>query len=299
MKDGTGMATMGTPTASKEVSGGGSKSLGSRVVSIKKKNLHPKTELWHSVHVVGPENGSSFAQMFARAKCSKSKRGVEDADIVVFTGGCLDIHPELYGISVQESHNSVYFESQACVDLMLEWIETYQECMYTGKAMVGVCLGAQFLHVMNGGKLYQDVDSHQSSHPLYCATTGATIMNASSVHHQMCVENDDMVVLGTACESNERWIDRTNCDLVIDDPRKDDIEAFFYPDTLCLGFQGHPEYSGYDEYTEWCMRQMLDRLINNGRMALENSVLKLKGEHLAQRKFKLPDTVQAFIKEYS
>lgn len=257
------------------------------------------TELWQSVHVVGPENGPGFAQMLARAKCRKSENGLQDADFVVFTGGSVDIHPELYGVDSNETHDSVWFENQNCIYTMMEYLDTWQECYYVGIPMVGVCLGAQFLHVMNGGKLYQDVDNHNSDHALYCARTGQTIMEASSVHHQMCIENPVMEVLGTTCETNERWRDRNTCDLVIDKPDAEDIEAFWYKDTASLGFQGHPEYQGYPQYTEWCLQQINHHLICNPDLHYVDNCLRMKDEVMQERQFTLPDSVHKFIKEYS
>ena len=103
--------------------------------------------------------------MLARAKCRKSENGVQDADIVIFTGGSCDVHPMLYGVDPNETHDSVWFENQGCIDTMMEYIDVWQECFYTGTPMVGICLGAQFLAVMHGAKLYQDVDNHNSDHP--------------------------------------------------------------------------------------------------------------------------------------
>jgi len=292
MKDNTGMDTMDTSAKS------GNKTRDVKVVSVRRRPVENPVELWHSVYVVGPENGPGFAQMFVGAKCHKAKT-LQDADIVVFTGGSLDIHPEMYGVSPEDTHDTVWFESQECADLMIKYIETYQECLFTGKAMIGVCLGAQFLHVMNGGTLYQDIDSHNSDHPIYCATTGKTFYETPSVHHQACKLNEKMVILATAAESNERWLNRTNCELVVDDPTKEDIEAFFYPGTMCLGIQGHPEYQGYPDYTQWFLNQILDRIINSPKMHLEKSVLTMKQEYLKKQDTSLPKTVQEFIKEYS
>lgn len=294
MKKNTGTDTMEKDPTMKEQSGNKT----SRVVAIRQNPRGDATELWQTVHVVGPEAGPNFAQMLARAKCRKSERGVQDADLVIFTGGGTDVHPLLYGVDPNDTHDSVFFERQSCVDTMMEYIETWQECFYLGIPMIGVCLGAQFLHVMNGGKLYQDVDNHNSDHPIYDQRTGRTIKETSSVHHQMCIEHPDMNVVATCVESNERWRDRTVCDLVIDKPDEEDIEAFWYENTLCLGIQGHPEYSGYPEYTEWFLQQVNHFIMENPRLAYVDNVLRMKNEELQRRNFSLPNTVHEFIKEY-
>lgn len=298
MNANTGTVGTAQATTTSEEKGGTMSGSKSRIVAIRQKPIEHKTELWQTVHVVGPENGPSFAQMLARAKCKKSEDGVQDADIVFFTGGAVDIHPMMYGVDPNDTHENVWFDNPACVDTMMEYIETWQECFYLGIPMVGICLGAQFLAVMNGSKLYQDVDGHNSDHPLYCQRTGKTIWESSSVHHQMVIEDNIMKVLATTCESNERWRNRTQCDLVIDKPDAEDVEAFWYEVTCSLGFQGHPEYQGYPDYTEWCLQQIQHYIIENPRLEYVNNNLRMKQEALQRRNFTLPSSVHDFIKEY-
>lgn len=307
MKGNTGMVTMGKPADSSDSTATGTKTgttttrktgNSGRVVAIRQEpRILPG--LYHTVHVVGPENGPSFAQMLARAGCKKAENGVEDADIVFFTGGSVDIHPMMYGLSDVDTHESVTFESQDCIDTMLEYIDVFQECIEVGAPMVGICLGAQFLHVMNGGKLYQDVDNHYTNHPMFCNRTGKTITEISSVHHQMCIENDVMEVLGTSYEANERWRSGSVCDLVIDKPDDEDVEAFWYPDTLSLGVQGHPEYQGFPEYTDWFLEEINHHIVYNKDLEYEDTWLRLPKKLRDKRKYELPRSVQQFIKEYS
>lgn len=270
-----------------------------KVIVVQQATKPERTELYHTVHVVGPENGPAFAQMLARAKCTKSKNGVQDADIVFFTGGSVDVHPLLYGADPNDAHESVWFESEACTKTMMEYIQVWQECFYLGIPMVGVCLGAQFLAVMNGAKLFQDIDNHNSGHNMHCIRTGTVIDDISSVHHQSVIKDKHMQVIGASYESNERWKNRRECNLVIDKPDEEDVEAFWYEDTMCLGFQGHPEYSGYPEYTEWCMKQIEHYIIYNSKMAYVDSNLRMKQEALQRRNFTLPNSVHEFIKEYN
>lgn len=270
----------------------------SKVITVRQKPIKHKEELYQAVHVVGPESGSGFAQMLARAKCKKSENGVQDADFVIFTGGSVDIHPALYGVDPNDTHESVYFESMECIDTMMQYIETWQECFYLGIPMVGVCLGAQFLHVMNGGVLYQDIDNHNKTHPLYCALTGSTIKESSSVHHQAVKSQKNMKIVATTCESNEKWLNRVKCELVIDKPDEEDIEAFWYEDTACFGVQGHPEYQGFPEYTEWFLRMIQHFIINNEKLEVSSGNLRMKTEAMQRRNFTLPESVHNFIKEY-
>lgn len=285
---------MGAEPRTKEASG----SKG-RLVAIRTDQA-VETSLWQTVHVVGPENGPSFAQFLGRARCDKSKNGVEDADIVFFTGGMVDVHPAMYGADLDLVHESVYWQDQWCVEVMLQYIETYKRCLELGIPMVGVCLGAQFLHVMNGGKVYQDIDNHNSDHALYINSTGETIENSSSVHHQAVVENDKMEVLAVTCESNERWLNANDYELVIDNPSSEDVEAFWYEDTLCLGFQGHPEYQSYPEYSEWCRKMICEYIIaNEDHLEYRNNVLRKKPQLLLEQNLSLPQAIIDFEKEYS
>lgn len=206
-------------------------------------------ELWLEVWLTGtPFEQKQFAEMFARARCYKAK-SPETADLVVFAGG-EDVNPALYG---EMAHSSVHHsESRDKADLDL-----YKKCYENGIPMFGVCRGFQFLHVMNGGKLYQDVDHHQGQHQMFDKVGRRTINNISSVHHQMVRPFPDMTVIGHVSRSTKRW---TNDNNFLTGPAVD-IEAAFYRDTCCLGVQGHPEYRGYAEYTSWCLK-MIDKFIN-------------------------------------
>ena len=62
-----------------------------------------------------------------------------------------------------------------------------------------------------------------------------------------------------------------------------DIEAFWYPDTLCFGVQGHPEYRGYYEYLEWTLSK-LDQLIGkNPYLTLQGRVRRLRPDLIEER----------------
>jgi gamma-glutamyl-gamma-aminobutyrate hydrolase PuuD len=245
-------------------------------------------ELWLNVFVFGPEAGPSFYKMFARAKCFKSDTP-DDADLVVFTGSGHDIDPVLYG---QTPHKSASLSP----DLDRANITLYNFCVKRGIPMFGVCGGAQLLHVMNHGALYQDVDGHNSAHTMWDCVGKVFIERVSSVHHQMCIENKEngMEIIGVSHTSKEKW--SNNLEKVVGGR---DIEAFWYRDTCCLGVQGHPEYSGYNKYTVWCLEQ-IDHYINeNPDLSYRTNDaganhLRLKEELIEQRgsKINLPMIVE-------
>lgn len=236
--------------------------------------------LWMEIYIEGDDfEKHAFSTMFLKAKCRMAKTP-ETADLVVFTGG-VDVDPALYG---EEKHwkTETPDHKRDARDM-----ELYAKCFELGIPMFGVCRGAQFLHVMNGGKLYQHVNNHVGDHEMWALKSGNVkgyerIM-VSSVHHQMCIKNEEMVLLGDSSKATERWIN--NKDKV--EGSKLDVEAYFYPDTCCLGVQGHPEYSGYDQFLEWCIDQMDKFIFSSPETELRGRYRRLKQSVMDGRNVKL------------
>jgi gamma-glutamyl-gamma-aminobutyrate hydrolase PuuD len=193
------------------------------------------------------DDEARFARLLSRSGCYRAD-SIEEADLVVFGGGS-DVEPLLYGESNEERHSTVCFNTERdAAD-----IQIYLQARDQGTPMMGVCRGAQFLHVMNGGKLYQDIDGHMGEHKAYALRDQLLIEKVSSVHHQSCVFNKDMeVLLTTANQTTVRWLNND----VKDTSAKVDIEAFYYRDSGCFGVQGHPEYSGCNKFSVWCLEQL-------------------------------------------
>lgn len=198
-----------------------------------------------------------FAEMLIKAKCYKAD-SPETADFVIFGGG-VDVNPLLYD---EECHPSVHFYSKRDEDD----IKLYEYCLQEGIPMLGICRGAQFLHVMNGGKLFQDVDGHNGAHQLWDCKNRRSVGTTSSVHHQMVRPNKlgGMEVLADARISKTRWKNKTEKE----EGSSMDIEAFFYRDTCCLGIQGHPEYRGYAQFTQWSLQMMDEYFVANPDLSL-------------------------------
>ncbi len=228
--------------------------------------------LYLEVWVEGPpEDTAGFAEMFAKCRCTKAV-SPEEADIVVFTGGP-DVNPIYYGA---RRHEMTLFDSERdSSDLKL-----YGTCLALGIPMFGVCRGAQFLHVMNGGSLYQHVDRHNVPHSMYDPLAKRMIKSVSSVHHQMCIKQEGMVVLGDSFAASNRWTDGVEPAVV---GTKMDVEAYFYPETLCYGVQGHPEYKGFTEYTLWCLERMEDLLTRNPDTEVRKNNVRLKQTLIDER----------------
>jgi gamma-glutamyl-gamma-aminobutyrate hydrolase PuuD len=232
-----------------------------REVQVHRDTSMAYPELWLQVYIA-PDNPLEhvlFRELFVRARCFEAQTP-DEADLVVFGGGS-DVSPHLYGIEDGDNHPKV----QSDIERDNQDITLYVECVSKGIPMFGVCRGAQFLHVMNGGKLFQHVNNHYGQHSMVDVGTGEVIQKISSSHHQMCSTNisGGMQVLGHSHGvSSERWLDE---DLVHKDAYNNDIEAFWYPETGCLGVQGHPEYRGYHEYAVWCLNQINDKFVVSHR----------------------------------
>lgn len=181
------------------------------------------------VLVVGGNMGVS--NMFVQAGFALVSE-LENAELVCFTGGA-DVSPALYGEPNVKSYNDK--------DRDVREQAVFEACMAMNIPMVGICRGAQFLNVMSGGRMWQDVDNHAigNTHQLNCSHTGE-IYDVSSTHHQMMRPSEDALVLATAKLSTYKL---SGADGLVKMTEKDfDVEVAWYPKTKCLCFQPHPEF---------------------------------------------------------
>src|SRR5690606_31443963 len=104
-----------------------------------------------NVYIVGPypEYGRMFISQSSDYKLVDT---VEDADLVVFCGG-EDVSPRYYG---QHPHSTTHSNEKR----EEKEYKLYRQAKELGIPCVVICRGKQFLHVMNGVSLYQDVDGH-------------------------------------------------------------------------------------------------------------------------------------------
>lgn len=130
-----------------------------------------------------------------------------DIDIVLFDGGA-DVHPAFYGGT---------FHSAMGVNLARDWQEKIIFDFYSGLHTIfaGICRGAQFLNVMMGGTLYEDLPSakigHNHIHQVMlldseCLATYLKLENGdeitvNSLHHQ-AVKDLGIGLLPTMIDSN-------------------------------------------------------------------------------------------------
>lgn len=160
---------------------------------------------------------------------------IDAADAVVFTGG-EDVTPFLYG---ENKHPRTQFNYRRD----LTEINVYKR-IKNHIPKIGICRGAQFLNVMNGGRLWQDVDLHAvaGGHPMRTHT--GRIIQVTSTHHQMMIPGHGGTVLGRANVARRKE-NETDGILTIKEAGRvewDDIEVVAYPISNTICYQPHPEY---------------------------------------------------------
>ncbi len=101
---------------------------------------------------------------------------LDRADLVIFTGG-EDVDPKYYG---EEKHPSTWSNPKR---------DAYEKQIFDlikpNQIVVGICRGSQFLCVMNGGKLVQNVTGHAMYGEHKIINKEGKIFKITSTHHQM------------------------------------------------------------------------------------------------------------------
>lgn len=183
------------------------------------------------VYVVGPEKHYS-KWLYDHTLVDK----VEDADIVLFTGG-EDVDPSLYDC---EKHPTTH--SNIRRDLREKAIF---EKVRPDQACIGICRGSQFLCVMNGGKLVQNIGGHAmfGTHEIRSFLRSSTY-EITSTHHQMqypfnLKEHIDYTPL---FYSRRRLSIYYEGDGIEEPPYEPEIILYHREGKpKCLAIQGHPE----------------------------------------------------------
>lgn len=219
-----------------------------------------------SVYIQGP-GGAPYERMFASMGIIRAKT-IEEASFVCFTGG-EDVDPDLYG---EKALRSTHFNTLRDDFDNAAYARAKDDASLGGKPCVGVCRGGQFLNVMNGGKLWQDVDRHTNSHTIWDPHIQKEFF-VSSTHHQQMIPHHSGVLVAYAGISHSKtgfgkgWSSnldsagiRGNKDYmagVIPSNAKEsvhpslDVEVVWYPETKDLCFQPHPEFGVTSECKDY------------------------------------------------
>lgn len=211
------------------------------------------------VHIIS--GNQQYHRMFLDRGFAVAKTP-EEADFLQFTGGH-DVTPNFYGAKKHPSTSN----SERRDD---EEDEIYQQFLYK-KPMAGICRGGQFLWVMNGGTMFQDVTGHaiHGTHEVVHLET-LEKKNVTSTHHQMMRHSEEtlttakLIAVASHCRSKVWW----------DDWQEEfkegydgfDIEVAAFPDTMSLCFQPHPEFGPGDcqDYYFECLGKYILPYINQG-----------------------------------
>lgn len=150
--------------------------------------------------------------------------------LVIFTGGH-DVDPALYGEKCGSKTGPLNQER-----------DRYETKCFTrarelGIPMLGICRGSQFLCVMAGGKLCQDVGNHNDWHTIRTHDHG--VIDSNSTHHQMQLPPAGARILAT-CEPRRSTHYWNGDDREIEVPGE--VEVVHYPGIRAVGIQYHPEY---------------------------------------------------------
>lgn len=201
-------------------------------------------------YILGGAFFGDVVRLFAEAGFERAD-SVEEADVVVFSGGT-DVNPALYGAQRHprtQASNTTRDEYEKAV---------YELALKEGKIMYGICRGAQFLHVMNGGELWQHVEGHAGPDHLIYDLDDDLCVEVTSYHHQMLALNTKLEVLAVCVDQISRRFESDTMTLALGESETEiEIEAGYYLDTKCLFVQGHPEV-GSPEYRSWSMAKLKD-----------------------------------------
>lgn len=155
----------------------------------------------------------------------------DNADLICFTGGA-DVSSAYYGDKQHPATFSDHYRDAKEERIFLSMLDKK-------KAMVGICRGAQFLNVMSGGRMYQDVTDHTRSHYLTDVETGEVVY-VSSTHHQMMLPSLGGKVLAYGNHTAQaEWYDGA---IIKRSEAVQSVEVVHYAGTHCLCFQPHPEF---------------------------------------------------------
>ncbi len=194
-----------------------------------------------NVFIVKPrmDECTDYVDMFA-AQGWEETDSIILADLIQFVGGH-DVSPYLYG---QIRHKTTHFN----LARDKREIAVFALGVQYQLPMAGICRGGQFLNVMCGGSMWQNVDGHAEGrkHDVKDTVNDETF-SATSTHHQMMIEGPKAELLGIANECTRK--EKMGISGMISAYRSKsgdgwDNEIIYYSNPNALCFQPHPEFAG-------------------------------------------------------
>jgi len=192
---------------------------------------------------------------------------LEDADLVVFTGGH-DVSPYLYG-------DSKHPLSSCSSPRDNKEQDTFTKAYIMSIPMVGICRGAQFLNVMNNGLMLQHVDNHSIGGTHRMLTKEGRELNVTSTHHQLMIPNEGEIIGWSAGLVQTYETGGKLNRLEITKPFRQqggfviEPEVVYWERTGALGVQYHPEYMNPDSDGWLYFQELLKRYIFNEPSTLD------------------------------
>jgi gamma-glutamyl-gamma-aminobutyrate hydrolase PuuD len=203
------------------------------------------------IYVVG------FGEEYANWMQGELVEKLEDADLIVFTGG-EDVHPSLY-------HEPIHSTTSANLSRDIRERGYFKQALSLKKHMIGICRGSQFLCVMSGGKLVQHQENPEYIHWLETFDKEKE-MAITSTHHQAqypwnLKKNQEFKVLAWTSGLSMFHLDGLGKEL----PKAFDTECeiVHYPETKCLAIQGHPESMKPQCYPIKYLQNLLDKFMED------------------------------------
>jgi gamma-glutamyl-gamma-aminobutyrate hydrolase PuuD len=194
-------------------------------------------------------------------------RALVNEDTVIMYGGGEDISPSLYGaVHNPKTHASKQPSRRDALEKAI-----FEIGVARGAAHYGICRGHQLLAALLGGRLYQHIHNHHTSHEV---AVNMEAMKAeqwddlfktpkfmtTSVHHQAVDIKSlqdkyyTIPVLSNKCLSP---VYELGDEKLTAEDVKEDNEAFYVYAKRVFGVQGHPEFDRRDSpFVQFCQTMM-------------------------------------------
>jgi GMP synthase-like glutamine amidotransferase len=180
-----------------------------------------------------------------------------EINLLVFTGGS-DVDPSFYGEKVG---------NKTGIDKKRDEFEAQIYQAYHNTPKLGICRGAQFLTVMNDGKLIQHVNGHcNGNHKI--ETAEGQIFDITSTHHQMMFpynlnQSRYELVAWSEFFKSDTYLNGENEEIILPELFLEP-EIVYYNKSKSLCIQGHPEFNSCPEKTKNYILQLINKyLITN------------------------------------